>query len=171
MEVADRITLNPNQCGGRPCIRGQHSRTFMIFFNFLPVWTVFAFLVVAMGMIYRKLSRVEAAGLAPTHDADARSLVRRLYFDLLGLPPSIEDVERFVAAHEQDDRGRVRAGLYCVKDARASPLAHRRGVSFLQPGQEAVQLGRGNAHRSGGEDCLDRGSEALQPGPGLGRQS
>jgi cytochrome c553 len=49
------------------------------------------------------LVRVEAAGLAPTLDADARSLVRRLYFDLLGLPPSTEDIERFVAAQEQDN--------------------------------------------------------------------
>lgn len=24
--VADRITVNPNQCGGRPCIRGMRIR-------------------------------------------------------------------------------------------------------------------------------------------------
>ncbi|MEO8497626.1 MAG: PSD1 and planctomycete cytochrome C domain-containing protein, partial [Planctomycetota bacterium] len=48
------------------------------------------------------LARIEAAGLAPTHDADARSLIRRLYVDLLGLPPSLEDVEQFVTEHDQD---------------------------------------------------------------------
>lgn len=26
MEVADRITVNPNQCGGRPCVRGLRIR-------------------------------------------------------------------------------------------------------------------------------------------------
>lgn len=25
-ELADRITVNPNQCGGRPCIRGMRIR-------------------------------------------------------------------------------------------------------------------------------------------------
>lgn len=25
-ELADRITINPNQCGGRPCIRGMRIR-------------------------------------------------------------------------------------------------------------------------------------------------
>ena len=26
MELIDRITINPNQCGGRPCIRGMRIR-------------------------------------------------------------------------------------------------------------------------------------------------
>lgn len=26
MEVADRITVNPNQCGGRPCVREMRIR-------------------------------------------------------------------------------------------------------------------------------------------------
>ena len=26
MQPADRITMNPNQCGGRPCIRGMRIR-------------------------------------------------------------------------------------------------------------------------------------------------
>lgn len=48
------------------------------------------------------LHRIEEAGLAPTHDADARSLARRLYFDLIGLPPSWEELERFVQQCEKD---------------------------------------------------------------------
>jgi cytochrome c553 len=45
-------------------------------------------------------------GLAPAPEADRRTLVRRLSFDLLGLPPAPEDVEAFVAdpsvdAHER----------------------------------------------------------------------
>lgn len=26
MDIMDRITVNPNQCGGRPCIRGMRIR-------------------------------------------------------------------------------------------------------------------------------------------------
>jgi hypothetical protein len=42
------------------------------------------------------LAKLEAAGLQPAANADRRTLVRRLYFDLLGLPPSPEEVEAFL---------------------------------------------------------------------------
>ncbi len=38
----------------------------------------------------------------PRPDADPRSLLRRLSFDLTGLPPAPEDVERFVAAYNEN---------------------------------------------------------------------
>ena len=43
------------------------------------------------------LTRLEEQGMQPAPRADRVTLVRRLYFDLLGLPPSQADVERFVA--------------------------------------------------------------------------
>ncbi|HXL17768.1 MAG TPA: DUF1549 domain-containing protein [Streptosporangiaceae bacterium] len=43
------------------------------------------------------LARLETQGLTFAPDADRRTLIRRVSFDLLGLPPSPEDVERFVA--------------------------------------------------------------------------
>ncbi len=46
------------------------------------------------------LARLEAAGVEPSPEADRRTLVRRLYFDLIGLPPTPADVEEFV----QDER-------------------------------------------------------------------
>ena len=45
------------------------------------------------------LAELEAKGLKPVADADPRALARRLYFDLIGLPPAPEDVEAFVKGH------------------------------------------------------------------------
>ena len=43
------------------------------------------------------LAALEAKGLKPSPEADRRTLIRRLYFDLIGLPPTPEEVEAFVA--------------------------------------------------------------------------
>lgn len=42
-------------------------------------------------------ARLEREGLTPSKEADRRTLVRRLYFDLIGLPPSPVDVDEFTA--------------------------------------------------------------------------
>lgn len=42
------------------------------------------------------LAKMEDAGIAPAPDADRRVLLRRLYFDLIGLPPSIEQQDQFI---------------------------------------------------------------------------
>lgn len=42
------------------------------------------------------LARLEAAGLHPAPEAERRILIRRLSFDLVGLPPSPEEVAAFV---------------------------------------------------------------------------
>ena len=44
------------------------------------------------------LSRLEAKGLRPAGDAGPQALVRRIFFDLVGLPPSVQDVQSFVTA-------------------------------------------------------------------------
>ncbi|HEV3002878.1 MAG TPA: DUF1549 domain-containing protein, partial [Pirellulales bacterium] len=41
-------------------------------------------------------ARLQAAGLRPSAPADRRTLIRRLAFDLLGLPPAPDEVEAFV---------------------------------------------------------------------------
>jgi hypothetical protein len=41
-------------------------------------------------------ARLEQEGLKPNPDADRRTLIRRLKFDLLGLPPTPEEVEAFI---------------------------------------------------------------------------
>jgi mono/diheme cytochrome c family protein len=42
------------------------------------------------------LHRLEQQGMKPSAEADRRTLIRRLYFDLLGLPPTPADIEAFV---------------------------------------------------------------------------
>lgn len=42
------------------------------------------------------LARMEAAGVAPSPPVDRRRLIRRAYYDLIGLPPSPQEVEAFV---------------------------------------------------------------------------
>ena len=41
------------------------------------------------------LNKLEAKGLKPVAPASRRALIRRAYYDLIGLPPSIEEVEAF----------------------------------------------------------------------------
>ncbi len=43
------------------------------------------------------LAQLEEAGLQPSPPADPRTLVRRAYFDLIGLPPPYQAVEKFAA--------------------------------------------------------------------------
>lgn len=42
------------------------------------------------------LHRLESSGLQPSPEADRQTLLRRLHFDLVGLPPSPDEVERFI---------------------------------------------------------------------------
>ncbi len=48
------------------------------------------------------LSHLEQKGLHPSPEADRATLARRLSLDLTGLPPTIEDVDRFVADASPD---------------------------------------------------------------------
>ena len=43
------------------------------------------------------LAKLEAAGMAPSSEADRATLIRRLSIDLIGLPPTSEEVDAFVA--------------------------------------------------------------------------
>src|SRR5579883_505828 len=46
--------------------------------------------------------RLEAQGLRPSPEADRRTLIRRLTFDLHGLPPTPEEIDRFLGDEEPD---------------------------------------------------------------------
>ncbi len=43
------------------------------------------------------LAKLEAEGLGPSPEAERTTLIRRLYADLVGLPPSLEEVDAFVS--------------------------------------------------------------------------
>ena len=45
------------------------------------------------------LSRLEAAGINPAPQADKRTLIRRAKFDLLGLPPTPDEIAAFLSDH------------------------------------------------------------------------
>jgi hypothetical protein len=53
------------------------------------------------------LARHEAEGLSPSPEADKITLIRRLSLDLIGLPPSIPDVDAFVADTREDAYARL----------------------------------------------------------------
>ncbi len=46
------------------------------------------------------LAKLEEKGLTPSSPADPRTLLRRVYFDLIGLPPTYAEVQEFAAAWE-----------------------------------------------------------------------
>jgi len=48
------------------------------------------------------LARLEQAGLKPAADAEKRTLIRRGTFDLIGLPPTPDEVEAFLADKSRD---------------------------------------------------------------------
>lgn len=69
------------------------------------------------------LARLESAGISPAAEADRRTLLRRLTFDLTGLPPSIDDVDEFIADTRPDALERVvdrllRSPRYGEREAR-----------------------------------------------------
>jgi hypothetical protein len=53
------------------------------------------------------LARLEKEGLKPQPEADKTTLIRRVYLDLIGLPPNVNDVDEFLADTSPDAYERV----------------------------------------------------------------
>ena len=82
------------------------------------------------------LAKLEAAKIAPAADADKRTLIRRVTFDLTGLPPSAEDVEKYVADSSPNAFEKV------VDRLLASPAyGERWGRHWLDPARYAESHG------------------------------
>ncbi len=85
------------------------------------------------------LAAMEAKGVKPVGDADRRALIRRLSFDLIGLPPTPEDVDAFVADASADAVTRL------VDRLLASPqFGERWGRHWLDVARYAESSGRGS---------------------------
>lgn len=91
------------------------------------------------------LAGIESAQLKPAGDADARTLIRRLHFDLIGLPPSYQEVNDFEAAYDRDPRGAVES---LVNRLLASPQF---GVRWGRHWLDVARYGESN-----GDDGLGR---------------
>jgi len=70
------------------------------------------------------LAKLEKLGLKPSSEADRRTLIRRVFLDLTGLPPSLNDVERFVTDKRPDAYDRL------VDQLLASPHYGERQARF-----------------------------------------
>lgn len=85
------------------------------------------------------LARLEAQRLAPNPDADRRTLLRRLAFDLTGLPPTQKELAAFVDDPDRDDDAWQRA----VDRYLASPhFGERWGRHWLDLARYADNTGR-----------------------------
>lgn len=63
------------------------------------------------------LAKLEEKGLRPNPPAEPRALIRRIYFDLIGLPPTPEEVEEFVKEYDSSEGLRPRlASVEAVVD-------------------------------------------------------
>ena len=87
-------------------------------------------------------NQLESAGLAPAEPASAEELVRRMYFDLHGLPPTPEQVASFVAASAVDADGAVEA---LVDELLASP---RYGEQWGQHWLDVVRYAESDGYRA-----------------------
>jgi hypothetical protein len=82
--------------------------------------------------------RLRSEGLVPAPPADAAALCRRLHLDLIGLPPSPQEVDDFVAAF---GRGGDQAVDDLVKKLLASP---RYGEHWARPWLDAARYADSN---------------------------
>jgi dienelactone hydrolase/Ca2+-binding EF-hand superfamily protein len=85
------------------------------------------------------LAGMEERGVEPVRDAEPRALIRRVSFDLTGLPPTPEEVETFVADKSPEAFSKL------VERLLASPqFGERWGRHWLDVARYADSTGRGS---------------------------
>ncbi|MCA9029242.1 MAG: DUF1549 domain-containing protein [Planctomycetaceae bacterium] len=86
------------------------------------------------------LAKLEAAGLAPVEKSSRVELQRRLYFDLIGMPPTPDEVRAFLADTSDDSVERV------VDDLLTSPhFGERWGRHWLDVARYSDSTGGGRS--------------------------
>jgi hypothetical protein len=76
------------------------------------------------------LARLEKEGIAPSAEADARTLLRRASLDVTGLPPKVEEVERLVRKFVGDPSTLHPGGLKKASRTLGGALGERRPTSW-----------------------------------------
>ncbi|MCB9875114.1 MAG: PSD1 domain-containing protein [Planctomycetaceae bacterium] len=85
------------------------------------------------------LSRLDAKKFVPSPRAEEARLLRRVYLDLIGLPPSVEEVDSFVASTSPDKYERV------VERLLASP---QYGARWARPWLDAARYADSNGYQA-----------------------
>jgi hypothetical protein len=85
------------------------------------------------------LAKLEAKGLRPNPDADRRTLLRRVSFDLTGLPPTQQELQEFVDNLANDD---VAFAAAVDRYLKSSHFGERWGRHWLDVARYADSTGR-----------------------------
>ena len=96
---------------------------------------------------YFVLARLEHEGLRPSPEADKATLIRRVSLDLTGLPPTLAEVDAFLADTRPDAYERL------VDRLLASP---RYGERMARPWLDAARYADTNGYQSDGERTMWR---------------
>ena len=91
-----------------------------------------------VGLDHFVLHKLEEKGLEPAGSADRATLLRRVYFDLTGLPPTPEEIDAFLADDSGDALGKVVDRLLDSKQ-----YAERWGRHWLDVARYADTTGGG----------------------------
>ena len=83
------------------------------------------------------LAKLEREGLAPVADADKLTLLRRVYFDLLGLPPTFEEITAFL-----DDKSASPLAAVVDRLLAAPQFGERWGRHWLDVARYAESTGK-----------------------------
>lgn len=82
------------------------------------------------------LAKLEEKNLRPVRPADKRALIRRAYFDLIGLPPAPEQVE---GTGDQDPTRRIQEAYRLLFQREPGHAEVQRGLEFLKKANALFQ--------------------------------
>ena len=93
------------------------------------------------------LARLESLNLVPNQEADRSTLIRRLSLDLTGLPPTVQEVDAFLADQSRDAYEKVVDRLLSSKHY---------GERMAQPWLDAARYADTNGYQNDGERFMWR---------------